>query len=185
MRMRIWSNNKGLRLWLIWGDCGHDRSILNSVVGSTNPKMMKIKRFIGKHSVVTLIDLEATQFYFCRLGEKLGFAGVQDNDIGCNNGNKRSCFWRSVCQGVALHFQGVDIVDDYLCLFGQLICYIGSQMAWELGTTHMNWKQQVMKFRIGEDTVTRGDPSLGKTGVLKSHDENHKAWRERDICWSE
>ena len=43
---------------------------------------------------------------------------------------------------------------------------LGIQWLKTLRTTHTNWKTQVMKFRLGSETITlRGDLSLGKTLV--------------------
>ena len=76
-----------------------------------------------------------------------------------------------ICRGLALHLQGLDIVDDFLPLkLGSTDVILVIQWLQTLGTTHTNWKTKVMKFNVGQEAITlRGDPSSGRTLVsLKS-----------------
>ncbi|KAL5573444.1 hypothetical protein UlMin_023041 [Ulmus minor] len=130
---------------------------LNSVVGLTTPKTIKLKGMIGAtHNFISLdlvnriqIPVVKTEVYEVTMGTVTAVCG------------------EGLCRGVILHLQGIDIVEEFLPL--GLGCYdliLGIQWLETLGMTHTNWKTQVMKFQLGNESVTmRRDPSLGKTLV--------------------
>ena len=78
-----------------------------------------------------------------------------------------SVFGEGICRGIDLHLQGVEIMDDLLPLsLGSSDFIMGIQWLETLGMTYTNWKQQVMKFQMGNKMVTLlRDPFLGKTMV--------------------
>ena len=84
-------------------------------------------------------------------------------------GTRDSVFGEGMCKGIDLHLQGVEIVDDFLPLsLGNSNVILGIQWLETLGMTLTNWQQQVMKFQMGNKTMTLcGDPSLGKTMVSR------------------
>ena len=52
-----------------------------------------------------------------------------------------------ICQGVHLHLQGVEIVEDFIPLkLGSTDVILGIQWLETLGGTFVNWKIQVLKF---------------------------------------
>ena len=62
---------------------------LNSVVGLTNPKTMKIRGTIGDQDVVALINTRATQFHFRNDGEQALPAGDSHRVVWRNDGVRR------------------------------------------------------------------------------------------------
>ncbi|ESR37449.1 hypothetical protein CICLE_v10030074mg [Citrus x clementina] len=115
---------------------------LNSVVGLTTLKMMKLKGTIGEQEVVVLIDSD--------LVSKMRIPIVKIGTYGVTMGAGAVVRGEGLCRGVTIHLQGIDIVEEFLPLG------LGSSDA-ILG---------VMKFMLGNESVTlRGDPSLGKTLV--------------------
>ena len=67
--------------------------------------------------------------------------------------------------GVLLHLQGVEIIKDFIPIsLGSTNVILGIQCLETLGVTFVNWKTQLLKFRLGSSTVSiKGDPPLGKT----------------------
>ncbi|KAH9762992.1 hypothetical protein KPL70_001020 [Citrus sinensis] len=141
---------------------------LNSVVGLTTPKTMKLKGTIGEQEVVVLIDSGTTHnFISLDLVSKMQIPIVKTGAYGVTMGTGAAVKGEGLCRGVTIHLQGIDIVEEFLPLgLGSLDVILGVQWLETLGMTHTNWKTQVMKFMVGNESVTlRGDLSLGKTLV--------------------
>ncbi|TXG60604.1 hypothetical protein EZV62_015177 [Acer yangbiense] len=141
---------------------------LNSVVGLTTPKTMKMKGIVCQQQVVILIDPGATHnFISANLVQKLKLPITRIEAYGVTMGTGDSVRGEGICKGVTLHLQGINIVEDFLPLgLGSSDVILGIQWLATLGMTHTNWKLQVMKFQLGNESVTlRSDPSLKKTLV--------------------
>ncbi|KAF8400118.1 hypothetical protein HHK36_013414 [Tetracentron sinense] len=141
---------------------------LNSVVGLTTPKTMKLKGMIGKQEVMVLIDPRATHnFISLELVKRLQLPIAKTEAYGVTMGTGNVVRGEGICRGVTLQLQGIDIVEEFLPLgLGSSEVILGIQWLETLGMTHTNWKTQVMKFRLGSETITLcGNPSLGKTLV--------------------
>lgn len=141
---------------------------LSSVVGLTTPKTMKLKGMVGEQEVVVLIDPGATHnFISLDLVKRIQLPIDDSEEYGVTMGTGTAVRGRGLCRGVALHLQGIDVVEEFLPLgLGSADVILGIKWLETLGMTHTNWKTQVMKFRLGNESVTlRGDPSLGKTLV--------------------
>ncbi|KAH9650018.1 hypothetical protein KPL70_026202 [Citrus sinensis] len=141
---------------------------LNSVVGLTTPKTMKLKGIIGEQEVVVLIDSGATHnFISLDLVSKMQIPIVKTGAYGVTMGTGAAVKGEGLCRGVTIHLHGIDIVEEFLPLgLGSSDVILGVQWLETLGMTHTNWKTQVMKFMVGNESVTlRGDLSLGKTLV--------------------
>ena len=55
---------------------------------------------------------------------------------------------QGMCKEVALQLQGIDNYDDFLPLgLGRSDIILGIQWLETLGKTHIDWKQEVMKFQ--------------------------------------
>jgi len=145
---------------------------LNSVVGQTNPKTMKMEGMIGDLRVVILIDSGATHnFISTEIVErkKIRVAKTKEYLIKLGLGEKVNGM--GVCQQVEVNVQGVLVREDFLPIpLGNSDVILGIQWLETLGNTCVNWKEQVMKFTVVDRTVTlREDPSLGRSLVsLKS-----------------
>ncbi|KAI9191138.1 hypothetical protein LWI28_004127 [Acer negundo] len=90
---------------------------LNSVVGLTTPKTMKMKGIVGDLEVVTLIDPRATHnFISTNLVHKLKLLIAKTESYGVTMGIGDSIRGVGICKGIALYLQGIDIVEDFLPL---------------------------------------------------------------------
>ncbi|XP_024963751.1 uncharacterized protein LOC112504018 [Cynara cardunculus var. scolymus] len=141
---------------------------LNSVVGLTNPKTMKLEGKIEGQKVVVLIDSGATHNFISydlvkRLNLKIEATGEYTITLGSGNVEKGS----GICKGIMLSLPKVEIREDFLPLgLGNSNVILGMQWLETLGATYVNWKLQVMKFSCGGKSVMlKGDPSLGRSMV--------------------
>lgn len=90
---------------------------LNSMVGLTASKTMKLEGMIGSQEVMVLIDTGATHnFISMDLVNKLAIPRVATNGNGVLMGTGLSVQGDGVCKGVVLSLQKVEIVEDFLPL---------------------------------------------------------------------
>lgn len=142
---------------------------LNSVIGISNPKTMKIKGLIGDHEVVIMIDPGVTHNFISH--NTATMAGVpisNSSSFGVSLGNGEAIRGEGVCRGVRLQLDGgLEVVEDFLPLkLGSSDVILGIQWLEKLGMVLTNWKTQVMKFEIkGEPITLVGDPSLVHTQI--------------------
>lgn len=152
---------------------GHPEVSLNSVVGLSNPKTMKLKRLLGNHEVIVLIDPGATHnFVSLAKAMALPLPITDEGGFGVSLGNGETVKGKGVCKDVMLQLDGgVVVQDDFLPLeLGATDIILGIQWVEQLGPVTTNWKTQVMQFQVGTNLVTLlGDPSLVRSKVsLKS-----------------
>lgn len=106
-------------------DTGHPESTeltsevsLNSVVGLTNPKTMRLRGLLGSQEVIVLIDPGATH-NFLSLG-LIKAAGLEVLPTGCfgvSLGNGDAIKGEGLCKGVVLQLDGgVEVQADFLPL---------------------------------------------------------------------
>ncbi|XP_068634605.1 uncharacterized protein [Aristolochia californica] len=141
---------------------------LNSVVGLTLPKTIKIAGSIGEQPVVVLIDGVATHnFISTTVVQKLHLPLSPTAKYGVQLGTGAILPREGICKRVRLTLQGIEIVEDFLPLeLGSTDVILGVQWLETLGGTYTNWKTHVMKFRVGNEMVVlQGYPSLHKTLV--------------------
>lgn len=122
---------------------------LNSVVGISNPKTMKLKGIIGELEVVVMIDPGATHNFISK--EMVNAAGIvlsNDGAFGVSLGNGESIRGEGVCRGLKLQLDGgIEVVEDFLPLqLGSSDIILGIQWLEKLGMVLTNWKTQVMTF---------------------------------------
>lgn len=141
---------------------------LNSVMGITSPKTMKLRGSINGNKVVVMIDPGATHNFISLDAVKaLGLQLTSSKSFGVSLGAGDALQGEGECKSVVLQLQGITIIEDYLPLaLGNSDLILGIQWLEKLGTMTTNWKTQTIKFQIGSDTVTlKGDPSLGRTEI--------------------
>lgn len=142
---------------------------LNSVIGLTNPKTMKLLGRIGGREVVVMIDPSATHnFLSFTTIEKLAIPVTESAEFGVSLGDGRAVRGVGVCKGVELHLDGGLVVEeDFLPLgLGNSDVILGVQWLETLGTIVSNWKTQEMRFVVdGESYTLKGDPSLARSKV--------------------
>lgn len=134
---------------------------LNSVVGISNPKTMKLRALIGSKEVIAMVDPGATHNFI-----SLDMAGMKmekSASFGVSLGNGDAIRGEGVCKGITLYLNGgLEIVEDFLPLkLGSSDVILGIAWLEKLGMVLTYWKAQVMKFEIhGEPYTLVGDPSL-------------------------
>lgn len=153
---------------------------LNSVAGITSPETLKLKGKIAKQEVVVLVDPEATHnFISQRLVAHLQLPVTKTEAYRVTLGTGSSVQGEGICQGLLLHLSDAKIIEDFLLLeLGSIDVILGIQWLEKLSMVQTNWKTQVLKFRVGDQTITlRRDPSMGRSLVsLKSMMKT--IWRE-------
>lgn len=142
----------------------HPEVSLNSVVGLSNPRTMKLRGKVGESEVVVLIDPGATHnFVSLDKVAALKLPVTDSGGFGVSLGNGEAVRGNGVCENVILQLDGgVVIQEDFLPLkLGTTDIILGIQWLEKLGAVVTNWKSQIMQFNVGENTVTLvGDPSL-------------------------
>lgn len=137
---------------------------LNSVIGISNPKTMKLRGLLMGSEVVVMIDPGATHnFVSLEKVAELDIAVTDCGGFGVSLGNGEAIKGSGICKDVLLQLEGgVVIQEDFLPLsLGSSDIILGVQWLEKLGTVATNWKSQVMQFEVGGNTVTLvGDPSL-------------------------
>lgn len=145
---------------------------LNSVIGITNPRTMKLEGKIENQRVVILIDSGATHnFISLETLEQLKIPTDKTGKYPITMGTGLEVTGQGVCRNVKVQTQGIVVEDSFLPLrLGNSDLIFGMQWLVKLGGTNTNWAKQIMKFKLGDKWVTlRGDPTLEKSMVsLKS-----------------
>ncbi|PWA91318.1 Ty3/gypsy retrotransposon protein [Artemisia annua] len=134
---------------------------LNSVLGFTTPRTMKVQGKLGDRDVVVLIDCGATHnFLSNNLVKDLGYLGNGkiDNSYG-------------LCRQVVLTLHDLQVIDDFYPLeLGSTDMILGIKWLQTLGDMTVNWKELRMSFvKDGKNVTIKGDSGLSRTLVsLKS-----------------
>lgn len=147
----------------------HSEISLNSVVGLSNPKTMKLKGLIGEKEVVVMIDPGATH-NFIALGvvKELNIEVTESGSFGVSLGNGDAVRGSGVCKGLLLQLDGgVEVKSEFLPLeLGNSDIILGVQWLETLGTVITNWKTQTMIFDVeGQPVKLVGDPTLVRAQI--------------------
>lgn len=142
---------------------------LNSVIGLSNPRTMKLKGLLGDCEVVVMIDPGATHnFVSLERVKDLQIPITESGSFGVSLGNGEAIKGQGMCRNVVLQLDGgVVIKEDFLPLtLGTSDVILGVQWLEKLGNVVTNWKTQVMQFDVGDNTVTLvSDPSLVRSKI--------------------
>ncbi|GJY21422.1 putative mitochondrial protein [Tanacetum coccineum] len=136
---------------------------LNSVIGLTSPRTMKIRGTVGETEVVVLIDCGATHnFVSWHLIEKAGLVVSGSNSVGVILGNGKVEKAQGICKGILISLPELQVVDDFLPLeLGSTDAILGMKWLQTLGEMTVNWKKLTMVFNDGNKQVAiNGDPGL-------------------------
>lgn len=139
---------------------------LNSVVGLSNPRTMKLKGKVGNREVFILIDSGATNNFISNTTvERLELSVTEKGKFGVTLGNGGTIWGRGECKEVHLTLQGTQMVEDFLILeLGNIDIILGLQWLEKLGEIVVNWKTQIMRFQWESKKVElKGDLSLEKS----------------------
>ncbi|XP_031257652.1 uncharacterized protein LOC116115659 [Pistacia vera] len=139
---------------------------ISSIVGISSPKTMKVKGKISGAEVIVLIDSGASHNFISKgVIEKLGLPVMQTQTFGVRVGDGYQMRCEGECREVQLDIQGTPIIQNFFP-FEMNSADVVLGVAWleTLGETTVDWKTQVMKFKLGDRIVKFvGDPSLSKT----------------------
>ncbi|XP_022864273.1 uncharacterized protein LOC111384242 [Olea europaea var. sylvestris] len=115
---------------------------INSVVGLTTPRTMKLTRKILGHQVLVMIDCGATHnFISAELAGKLALPITHTASYGVLMGTGLSVRGGGICKGVTVSLPSIDIIDDFLPL--QLGCtdvILGMKWLGSLAKMQVNWE---------------------------------------------
>ena len=86
-------------------------------------------------------------------------------------GDGKSVQTAGLCKGVALTLQGMEVQEDFIPIeLGSTNVILGVKWLRTLRGTYFNYDNHVMKFRLGNTTITlQGDPSLEKSAISLKH----------------
>lgn len=143
---------------------------INSIVGLTNPKTMKLIGKIGKREVVVMVDPGATHnFISLKAVEQLEIPVTKSGGFGVSLGNGEAVRGIGIYKAVRLQLEGetVIVVEDFLPLeLGNSDVILGIQWLEKLGSMTTNWKTQVMNYKEGGKLITlHGDLSLARSKI--------------------
>ncbi|XP_057252042.1 uncharacterized protein LOC130592021 [Beta vulgaris subsp. vulgaris] len=141
---------------------------LNSVVGITNPKTMKVVGEIDGNQVVIMVDPgETHNFVSMAIVEKLGLPVREARRFEVSLGNGDSIFGVGECTGVKVRMGELELNEDFLPIkLGNSDLILGIQWLEKLGTVVTNWKEQTMRFTYeGKKVTLKGDPALNRSCI--------------------
>nr|ACY01928.1 hypothetical protein [Beta vulgaris] len=141
---------------------------LNSVMGISSPKTLKMEGTIYGQKVIVMVDPGATHnFISLDTVRRLQIPISSSRPFGVSLGTGAEAHGQGECKAVPLHLQGVCVMEDYLPLtLGNSDLILGVQWLEKLGTMVTNWKTQTLQYKEGNETVTlRGNPALSRTEV--------------------
>ncbi|XP_056863923.1 uncharacterized protein LOC130511101 [Raphanus sativus] len=141
---------------------------LNSLVGITTKKTMKMKDLIGDKEVVVLIDSGAScNFISTKLVEEMKLPVVETVGFGVAVGNGEVISGSGKCEDVEVSIQGVKITEEFLRFeLGSIDLVLGYSWLAKLGETRINWGLHILRFQKAEKWVSIcSDPGLLKAQV--------------------
>lgn len=145
---------------------------LNSVMGISSPKTLKMEGSINGESVIVMVDPGATHnFISLDTVARLQIPITPSKTFEVSLGTGAEVQGRGECKSVMMLLQGEEVVEDYLPLpLGNSEVILGIQWLEKLGTMVTNWKTQTLQYKKDNRTITlKGDPTLSRSGVsLKS-----------------
>lgn len=161
---------------------------LNSVVGISNPKTMKLKGLIGHREVIVMIDPNSTHnFISLDVATEARVQIERTIGFGVFLGNGEAIWDEGVYKGVTLQlFRGLEVVEDFFPLkLGSFDVILGISWLEKLGMVLTDWKTQVMKFEIkGEPITLVADPSLVHSQISLKAMKKTRENRAVDFGWS-
>ena len=141
---------------------------VNSVVGLSSPKTIKLLGEIKGEGVIVMIDSGATHnFISVEMVWKWGMEVERATSYGVVLGAGLTVKAEGIYRGVELKLLGLTMIEDFFPLeLGSSNIIMGLQWLESLGVTYTNWKTKVMRFNVGETRVElQGDFGLTKSQV--------------------
>lgn len=142
---------------------------LNSIIGFSNQKTMKLIGAIGDYELIVMVDPCATHnFISIEAVQSLGIPIEKSGGFGVSLGNGDAVRGEGICKGVCLKLEGgIEVISDFLPLgLGCLDVILGVQWLETLGVVMTDWKKQVMMYEFqGEPVMLKGDPTLIRSQI--------------------
>ena len=141
---------------------------VNSVVGLSSPKTIKLLGEIKGEGVIVMIDPRGTHnFISVEMVWKWGMEVERATSYGVVLGAGLTVKAEGIYRGVELKLLGLTMIEDFFPLeLGSSNIIMGLQWLESLGVTYTNWKTKVMRFNVGETRVElQGDLGLTKSQV--------------------
>ena len=141
---------------------------LNSMVGLTTSRTMKIKGTIGSNEAIILVDYGVTHdFLFLDLVQRLALPLTTTTSYGVVMGIGISMKGKSICKGVCISMQGLIVVEDFVPLkLGSTDVILGMPWLGTLGDVEVNWNMLTIKIKIGKVVILlQRDLRLSRTKV--------------------
>lgn len=134
---------------------------LNSVIGLSNPRTMKLRGLIGEYEVVVMIDPGATHnFIALNTVKEAGVPITGTGGFGVSLGNGEAIRGEGMCKNVRLQLDGgVEVIEDFLPLqLGSSDVILGIQWLEKLGMILTKLEDTDYEVRSERGT---GDASWG------------------------
>ena len=136
---------------------------ISSIMGISSSRTIKLRGTLQRKEVVVLIDSGATHnFVSSALVEQLKLEPDQTRGYSVLTAGGVTFKGAGMCSNLELELQGCTITSSFLPLeLGSADVILGIQWLEKLGNVKVNWKLQVLRFKIGAHKyVLQGDPSL-------------------------
>ncbi|XP_074347938.1 uncharacterized protein LOC141686775 [Apium graveolens] len=150
---------------------------LNSVIGLSNPKTMKVLEKIGEAGVVVRVDPGATHnFISLKVVEQLSISLSASGNFAVSLGNGEAIRGKGVCKAVTMKLNnGVAVVDGFLPLtLGKSNVILGIKWLETLGPVVTYWKTQEMCF-----DVKGKNGFMVECNMLESDKLNSDSWEDK------
>ena len=136
---------------------------ISSIMGISSSRTIKLRGTLQRKEVVVLIDSGATHnFVSSALVEQLKLEPDKTRGYSVLTAGGVTFKGAGMCSNLELELQGCTITSSFLPLeLGSADVILGIQWLETLGNMKVNWKLQVLRFKIGAHKhVLQGDPSL-------------------------
>ena len=158
---------------------------LNSMVGLSTPRTMKVKGKIAQHEVVVLIDYGAIDnFISTKLVQELELPLECTSGYGILMGTGTTIKGKGLCRGVIFTLQNIEIVEDFLPLeLGSANVILGMQWLESLGGNASELAESNYAISSGGSVIdfARGSQLQHLCGIIESLVESNKAARRRSF----
>ncbi|KAF7815055.1 Retrotransposable element Tf2 [Senna tora] len=141
---------------------------MNSIVGITGGRTMKLVGKVNGSEVLTMIDSGASHnFISTSLVDKMSLPKVKTSSYMVTVGDGHTVKSEGKCKQLRVELQGTVLEQDfYLFDLGEVDLILGMEWLESLGEVRVNWKQLTMKYKEGEEVIClKGDSSLARTEV--------------------
>ncbi|KAF7810715.1 Retrovirus-related Pol polyprotein from transposon 17.6 [Senna tora] len=141
---------------------------LNSIVGITGGRTMKLLGTIKGREVLVMIDSGASHnFISSSLVAQLTLPKERTSVYEVTVGDGHVVKGEGLCRGLQVEMQGAHIKQNfYLFNLGEVDVILGIEWLESLGEVSVNWRRLTMKYKEGEKEVSlKGDASLARTEV--------------------